>query len=261
MPPPMRYACLSTVAPGRTLAAQCAAIAAAGCAGVELLVLPGTALRAWVPEVRAATTAASITPAAVIIGGLALYEREQTAYLESALDACAELGALAVITPEYRAQQPLPLFPPFPAPSAGERALVLAALRKLATYAERLGVTVALEPLTPFEGRFFRCVDDALAACVQLDSPAIGLVLDTHNMHMTEANTASSIRAAGPYLRHMHLADSNRRLPGRGQIDFAAVLAALHEVGYDGWCSFECAVEPPFSAQLAATLAALGGIT
>ena len=34
---PVRFACLTGVAPGTDLAAQCAAIAAAGCLGVETL--------------------------------------------------------------------------------------------------------------------------------------------------------------------------------------------------------------------------------
>ena len=256
----MRFACLSTVAPGGSLAAQCAAIAAAGCEGVEVLLLPETPLTAWQREVRSATASAGIVPAAVIIGGLALYERDQDAYLAAALDACAEFGALAVVTPEYRAQTPLPLFPPYAEPPAHERAMVARALEKAVAQAERLGVTVALEPLTPFEGRFFRCVDDALAACSGLGSPQLGLALDTHNMHMTEASTVASIRVAGPAIRHMHLADNNRRLPGRGQIAFAPLLAALREVEYAAWYSFECAVEAPFSANLATTIGWLRGL-
>ena len=250
----MRFACLSTVAPGGILAAQCAAIAAAGCEGVEVLLLPETPLTTWRHEVRVATASAGIVPAAVIIGGLALYERSQDAYLAAALDACAEFGALAVITPEYRAQKPLPLFPPYAEPNVHECAMVAEALEKAVAQAERLGVTVALEPLTPFEGRFYRCVNDALAACNTLGSPYVGLALDTHNMHMTEASTVASIHAAGLAIRHMHLADSNRRLPGRGQIAFVPLLAALREVEYAGWCSFECAVEAPFHNNLATTI-------
>jgi sugar phosphate isomerase/epimerase len=41
-------------------------------------------------------------------------------------------------------------------------------------------------------------------------------------------------------LRLVHVSDSGRGLPGEGEVDFAAVLAALRGVAYTGWLGFEC---------------------
>lgn len=256
----MRFACLTTVAPGASLAAQCAQIAAAGCAGAETLVFPSTPLEAWQAEFGRACADAGLAPAVVILGGLALFQPGQLPWLREALHAIAELGAAALLTPEYRAQDPLPLFPPFAAPPAHEQALVYAALGEAGASAARRGVQLLFEPLTQFEGRFWRDVASALAACRRLAAPHVGLALDFHNMNISEANLVASIVAAGSYVAHVHLADSNRRLPGQGHIDFAAGLAALHEVGYSGWYSFECAVEGDFAAELGQTMRALSAL-
>lgn len=253
----MRFACLSTVAPGDDLDAQCAAIAAAGCQGLETLIFPQDDLSTWQAAVRRATANAGLTPVVVILGGLALYKPGQSGWVGEAMQAVAELGAAVLLTPEYRSQDPLPLFPPYPPPPADETAQVEEALAFIGEMASQAQCITLLEPLTPFEGRFWPNVAAAQAACVQLDNPFVGLALDFHNMNMTEASIPASILRAGHWVRHVHLADNNRRLPGAGHIDFRAGLAALQAIGYDGWYSFECAVDGDFVPSLQHTLSRL----
>ena len=50
---------------------------------------------------------------------------------------------------------------------------------------------------------------------------------------------AAAIRLAGSRLTHVHLADSNRAAPGYGNTDLGPILAAIVDVGYDGWISYE----------------------
>ena len=208
----MRFACLNTVAPGPSLAEQCAAIAQTGCAGVETIVFPTTHLEAWQREVRTATTNAGLEVAVVIVGGLALHREGQMPYVREAAHAIHELGAAMLLTPEYAAQDPLPLFPPFPAPHADERTRVHAAMREIGALATALNLRVLIEPITHFESRLCRSVADALALCDVADSLMVKAALDTHNMNITEANIGASICVAGAHIGHVHLADSNRLL-------------------------------------------------
>lgn len=239
----MRFACVTGVAPGADLAEKCAAIAAAGCTGVETLLFQQDDLGKWQSTLREAATDAGLEVAAVILGGLALYRPGQESWVVEAMQAVGELGGGVLLTPEYRAQDPLPIFPPYPAPSAAEIAQVMDAMAVIDAAARRFEVPVFLEPLTQFEGRFWRDVATVQQVCEELANPWIGLALDFHNMNITEANIIASIVRAGRWVRHVHLADSNRRLPGQGHIDFRAGLATLDAIGYDGWYSFECAVE------------------
>jgi sugar phosphate isomerase/epimerase len=75
-------------------------------------------------------------------------------------------------------------------------------------------------------------------------------------MNITEAAPLTALQQGGPWLRHVHLADNNRRLPGQGHIDFTAALRTLQNARYDGWYSFECAVEGDFVAALGSCMRA-----
>lgn len=246
----MKFACLTTAIPDKTLAEQCAMMAAAGCTGVETIVFPNTPLEQWQQMVSVASANAGLQTVAVILGGLALYQPNFPSWLPEALQAIKEVKAAALLTPEYRAQDPLPLFPPYPAPPAVEQAYVDAALDQISAIVTKLALPLWLEPITQFESRFWRDVETVRQTCQRLNNPQIGLVLDFHNMNITEADINATIRRASKWVRHIHLADNNRRLPGQGHIDFASGLATLQQFDYQGWYSFECAIQGDFTTML-----------
>jgi sugar phosphate isomerase/epimerase len=72
-------------------------------------------------------------------------------------------------------------------------------------------------------------------------------------MSIEEADIAASIRGAAPYLRHIHLADSNRQVPGRGHTRFVEALRALKEIGFEGYGALECGVPQPRDETLRET--------
>jgi sugar phosphate isomerase/epimerase len=61
-------------------------------------------------------------------------------------------------------------------------------------------------------------------------------------MNIEEDDLGEAIRAAGDYLAHVHLADSSRLQPGTAHTDFAGVLAALRETGFEGYMAMECGI-------------------
>ena len=257
----MQFACLTGVAPGADVMAQCVVIADAGCQGVETIVFPTTDLERWQHELDIAATNVNLQPVAVILGGLALVAGDQTSYIREAMQAISELGAAVLLTPEYQSQNPLPLFPPYPVPLVVEQARVDAAINEISAIATALNARVLLEPITQFESRFWRDVDTVRQVCERLNNPLVQVVLDFHNMNITEADINQSIRNTGAHIGHVHLADNNRRLPGHGHIQFAGGLGALREVGYSGWFSFECAIgKDDFAAELRRSMSWLNGL-
>ena len=131
------------------------------------------------------------------------------------------------------------------------------AMRTIGRAASELRCAVHVEPITQFESRFCRSVADAAALCAAADSPHASLVLDTHNMNITEASIVGSMRAAGARIGHMHFADSNRLPPGHAHIEFGPILATLADLRYEGWISFECAFPGDFGATLRRCIDAL----
>jgi sugar phosphate isomerase/epimerase len=66
-----------------------------------------------------------------------------------------------------------------------------------------------------------------------------GVMADTFHMNIEERSISGAILEHAKLLNHVHLSDSNRLAPGLGHIDFAEVLRALVEVGYEGSLAFE----------------------
>lgn len=83
----------------------------------------------------------------------------------------------------------------------------------------------------------------SLRADLGADAP--GLTLDIGHLYVVwEGDPAAVIASVGPHLRQVHLEDMRRgehehRLPGTGDVDFAAVLTALQQAGYAGPVCFE----------------------
>ena len=58
-------------------------------------------------------------------------------------------------------------------------------------------------------------------------------------MNIEEKNMFKTIAKSKDYLTHVHLADSNRKFPGMGHIDFIEIHRALKGIGFDGFLSGE----------------------
>jgi D-psicose/D-tagatose/L-ribulose 3-epimerase len=125
-------------------------------------------------------------------------------------------------------------------------------VRAAGDFAGEHGVRIALEPITRFETYLLNRADQALALAADVGLPNVGVCLDTYHMHQEEQDPLEAIRRAGPLLFDFHVADSNRRPPGQGSIDWPAILATLAEVGYEGHLTAE--VDPPRDHSRLATV-------
>ena len=120
-----------------------------------------------------------------------------------------------------------------------ERDLAVAELRPLAAYAGDHGVRLAMEALNRFETDLINVVEQGLTMVEAIGSPHVGLHLDTFHMHLEERNSGEAIRQAGERLYHFHACENDRGVPGRGQVRWPAVAAALGDIGYDGFVVIE----------------------
>jgi sugar phosphate isomerase/epimerase len=118
-------------------------------------------------------------------------------------------------------------------------AYLVEALQECSTVAAAEGVRFALEPLNRYETDLIHTVEEGLDLMHQVGAENFGLLLDTFHMNIEEPSIESSIRACGDRIFHFHVADSNRWHPGAGHLDFASILSALRETGYDGYVSGE----------------------
>lgn len=112
-------------------------------------------------------------------------------------------------------------------------------LRQVADYAADRGVRIAMEPINRYETDFVFNATDGMRLVNELDCDNVGLMLDTFHMNIEDDSIEEGLRLAGDRLWHVHIADSNRRYPGSGHLDFPAVFSTLKDMGYEGYVSAE----------------------
>ena len=73
----------------------------------------------------------------------------------------------------------------------------------------------------------------------EIDSPNIGVLLDTYHMNIEEDYIPDAIRAASDkgYLGYIHIGEANRKIPNgekKTNIDWKAIAATIKDIGYEG---------------------------
>lgn len=117
---------------------------------------------------------------------------------------------------------------------------------------EETGVTLAIEPLSTWETNFILTADDAIRLARSVGSPRVRMMLDCKAMWATEPDPIPDvIRRVRDWFVHFHANDPNLQGPGFGRLDFAPILAALKEVGFDRWVSVEVFDYSPGPERLA----------
>jgi sugar phosphate isomerase/epimerase len=112
-------------------------------------------------------------------------------------------------------------------------------LRGVITYAADKGVKITMEPINRYETDFILSAADGMRLVEDLNCDNFGLMLDLFHMNIEDVSIERGLRQAGDRLWHVHIADSNRRYPGSGHLDFGSIFATLNEMEYEGYVSAE----------------------
>lgn len=112
-------------------------------------------------------------------------------------------------------------------------------LSELAKFTADYGVRLLLEPLNRYSTPYFSTARDALKIVKEVDNDWLRMMLDTFHMNIEEDAFDIAIAEAKDFLRHMHFADNNRKMPGYGHIDFKTIVGSLANSGYRGYITFE----------------------
>ena len=93
-------------------------------------------------------------------------------------------------------------------------------------------VRLALEPLNRYESRLLNTIESTLALVESIGASNLGLLFDTFHANIEEVSISEAVARAGDRLFHVHLADSNRWVPGFGHFDFDMIWEALEQLSY-----------------------------
>jgi sugar phosphate isomerase/epimerase len=115
-------------------------------------------------------------------------------------------------------------------------------LKEIVEYAATKEVTIVLESINHLEaGKFANTVTNHKRFIDMVGLPNIAIQMDIFHANFEELSISDAIREAGPLLKHFHFRDSNSLAPGYGTVDWKAVLRALKDIYYQGYCTLECA--------------------
>jgi sugar phosphate isomerase/epimerase len=212
-----------------------------GYAGVEIMVRDPEELD-W-QEIEATLERFSLDVPQIVTGelfgqdGLCLATSDEEVYrraeqrTRSVIDLAARLGTMVNIG-RLRGQLSF-----LNSPDA--RTVACDRLRRVISYAADRGVRVTIEPLNRYETDFIFNARDGMEFLKDIGCENAGLMLDLFHMNIEEASIEGGLRLASERLWHVHVADSNRRYPGCGHLDFDTIFDTLSDIGYAGFISAE----------------------
>jgi sugar phosphate isomerase/epimerase len=131
----------------------------------------------------------------------------------------------------------------------GEREVVVGGLRTIAGEARMLGLTIALEPYSRFEGEQWTIVNTLAEGAELIDeagvADSVGLLFDT--WHLWDSELEADLDAHARRIVGVHVCDvrdptrsfADRLLPGDGVAEIPRILGLVDRAGWDGFYELE----------------------
>jgi sugar phosphate isomerase/epimerase len=248
----MKIAIQEDMLPGPTLADRFHQAGDLGLQGIEFWSqsLPGQAA-----EIEKLNGTGGVTAASINNGMRSRFldpdpaERKRAEQeLKEALTLAGRIGASGVVFVPHFFSPLLPDLSPWKDAVAVERELLRTQLADLAEHAKQAGVELWVEPVNRYETHLLNHLGEAASLLAPLDHPNLGIVADLFHMALEESDIPAVIREHAALIAHVHLADTNRQLPGRGTTNFTNAFHALADINFCGWMALEC--ESPGNNQV-----------
>jgi D-psicose/D-tagatose/L-ribulose 3-epimerase len=181
------------------------------------------------------TVCAILPPGINPISSDAAVRKKSMQHLLRCVETCSELGAPLLGGPLYA---PIGYLPEH-RPTTDEWSWAVETFQVIGESLNDFQVNLSIEPVNRSETFFIRTGEEAKRFCQSIGHPRIGVTIDTFHANIEERNIAAAVTFLGPYLKHLHASENDRGPLGRGHVDFRAIIAALIDVGYDGYLMIE----------------------
>lgn len=127
------------------------------------------------------------------------------------------------------------------------------ALMRLTEYASKKQVILALEPIARILCNNINTIEEGIAFVELINSEHFRLMADVFHMNLEEKSMEAGFYQAKPFLSYVHVSDSNRLAPGRGNLNFNLIIDSLKDVAYQGYLSAEIRQFPSQDIAIAET--------
>ena len=265
----MKFACSSNMIEGKTLTEKAEKLASWGFDGISVFFDYGL----WSEEVRDELLhleeRTGVIPCEFAFGDdiyghlmdpdPVLRKASREMYRE-ACEMAAALGAVTEYEFEYGPQSPLPLFHPYRKMDEAQEEAFLKLTEELTEPLKGSSGYLLLEGINRYESPFLNSIRDCKDFLEKAGVPNTGVLADFFHMSIEENDIPDAIRYAEAWIKHIHLGDNNRLLPGYGSTRWEESFRALKEIGYDGFLNLECSTCGDPAETLPKTLEFLHGL-
>ena len=137
-------------------------------------------------------------------------------------------------------------------PTVVEKERCVIFLKKIAPYAQKKNITLAGEAINRFETFFVNTIAQGTEIVDATACDNVGLHVDTYHGNFEELDICAAWKAAGKRIRHVHISENTRGIPGTGCAVHPELFEVLKEINYDGWLTIEAfsRAVPALSARL-----------
>lgn len=117
-------------------------------------------------------------------------------------------------------------------------------VRELGDHAEKVGVKLVVETLTPYESNAFRSANDAVELFKRIDSPYVVGMCDLVPPFVQYESIMAYLDKLGDKMYHFHIIDGNQGtdshiVPGEGSIPLRELIMELKDNNYQGTATLE----------------------
>jgi sugar phosphate isomerase/epimerase len=254
----VRLACQEQLIPGERLEEKWSFISSAGFDGIEVLGRGDGEFERRLPELERARRGGVVISSVCVamdhfIGDFdARRRRDAIDQMKTLVSVIGQVGGAGAITPAAFGlwSNVLPPWEPPPRTPEQDREVLTEALLELQQHADRAAAAVFLEPLNRYEDHMVNRLEQSAELCRPLRSPSVSVMADTFHMSIEEDDLAAAVRSVSGLIGHVQLGDSGRLQPGVGHLDWPELMAALRDVGYDGWLAMECGIRGDARTEL-----------
>ncbi|MGC8576948.1 MAG: sugar phosphate isomerase/epimerase family protein [Thermoproteota archaeon] len=163
-----------------------------------------------------------------------LLRRKSIEYTYKIAEAASEVGCPILVWGSGKVRK---IPPEVPLEKGYERNLRV--LKEAAKAGKEFNTIFAVEPLPKSETNFVNKIEEAVKLIESVGSDFVKVMADVRHMIREEADIEESIKLAREKIVHVHLADNNSKVPGRGIINFSKLFRVFKEINYGGAMSIE----------------------
>jgi len=123
-------------------------------------------------------------------------------------------------------------------------------LGEVANYARGKGVRLGVEPVNRYETYVLNSTEDTVKLIDAIGAEDMFVHLDTYHMNIEEHGYSGPIKQGGKRIGYIHLSESDRGIPGKGNVDWDDVFAGLKAINFQGPLVMEAfaAINPDLTA-------------